>query len=341
MKTQFSRLGIFMAFAFSAISSGMAARAAGEKPDSASQPLSVILDTDIGDDIDDSWALTMLLKSPQFDVKLITTTCGKAEYRAKLIAKMLTAAGRTDIPIGLGAGGVLEKGSINDWVKDYRLRDYPGKIHEDGAKAIVETLNALAEKKLPVTIIAIGPLHTLEAALKLDAGIAPKADFVGMHGSVRKGYENNPEPCVEYNMTYVPGAQKVFAAPWRSIAITPLDTCGLVKLTGSEFANLKSSNDPLVKALLENYRIWAHMKSTDDLSESTVLFDTVAVYLADPGPKPLLELERLHIKVTDQGMMAIDPQGSLMIVATNWKNLAEYQECLVKVLNAPVVKPQP
>jgi len=34
----------------------------------------VILDTDIGIDIDDTWALGLLLKCPELDVKLITTT---------------------------------------------------------------------------------------------------------------------------------------------------------------------------------------------------------------------------------------------------------------------------
>ena len=46
----------------------------------------VVLDTDIGDDIDDTWALVTLLKCPQFDLKLVTTTFGKAEYRAKISA---------------------------------------------------------------------------------------------------------------------------------------------------------------------------------------------------------------------------------------------------------------
>jgi len=54
----------------------------------------VILDTDIGDDIDDTWALIILLKSPDFDLKLVTTTHGKAVYRAKLVARILEAAGR-------------------------------------------------------------------------------------------------------------------------------------------------------------------------------------------------------------------------------------------------------
>jgi inosine-uridine nucleoside N-ribohydrolase len=307
---------------------------AGETTEKAAKPLPVILDTDIGDDIDDTWALAMLLKSPQFDVKLVTTTCGKSEYRAKLIAKLLTVAGRTDILVGLGAGGRDGSGGQADWVKDYRLADYPGKIIEDGPRAVVQTINTLAEKKSPVTIIAIGPLQTLEAALKLDAGIAAKADFVGMYGSVRKGYDNNPTPCVEYNMTAVPSAKAVLSAPWRSSAITPLDTCGLVRLTGAEFDSLKSSPDPLVKAVLENYRIWSQKATVDDLKQSTVLFDTVAVYLADPGPKPLLELELLQIGVTDTGMTVIDANGAKMNVATTWKDLNEYQGHLVKVLLA-------
>ena len=73
----------------------------------AAEIIPVILDTDIGDDIDDTWALTMLLKSPLLDLKLVTTTRGKAEYRGKLVAKILTAAGRTDVPVGLGEGGRL------------------------------------------------------------------------------------------------------------------------------------------------------------------------------------------------------------------------------------------
>ena len=77
----------------------------------------VILDTDIGDDIDDTWALAMFLKSPDLDLKLVTTTCGKAEYRAKLIAKLLTAAGRTDIPIGLGEGGLAGTGGQQAWCR--------------------------------------------------------------------------------------------------------------------------------------------------------------------------------------------------------------------------------
>ena len=51
-------------------------------------------------------------------------------------------------------------------------------------------------------------------------------------------------------------------------------------------------------------------KSVDELHESTVLFDTVAVYLANPGPKPLIKLETLPIVVTKDGFTRVDPKGT-------------------------------
>ncbi len=62
----------------------------------------VIFDTDIGDDIDDTWALALLLRCPELDVKLVVGDYGKPVYRARLLARMLQTAGRQDIPIGIG-----------------------------------------------------------------------------------------------------------------------------------------------------------------------------------------------------------------------------------------------
>ncbi|HTY85922.1 MAG TPA: nucleoside hydrolase [Candidatus Acidoferrum sp.] len=301
-------------------------------------PIPVILDTDIGDDIDDTWALTMLLKSPPFDLKLVTTTTGKAEYRAKIVARMLTIAGRTDVAIGLGAGSREGTGGQVDWVRDYPLRNYPGRVLEDGVQALIDMVNTEASNGTPVTIIAIGPLETLNEALTRDPGIARKANFVGMMGSVHKGYDNKPRPEVEYNMHFIPGAKKVFAAPWQSFAITPLDTCGLVKLSGSEFEQVKTNQDALVQALLENYRIWSGKTNVTQLTESSVLFDTVAIYLADPGPKPLLGLETLNLSVSDRGMTTIDPAGCKMTVATSWTDLPGYRDFLLRSLTRATIQ---
>jgi inosine-uridine nucleoside N-ribohydrolase len=286
-------------------------------PAADKEKIPVILDTDIGDDIDDTWALIMLLKSPQFAVKLVTTTYGKAEYRAKLLAKVLTVAGRTDVAVGLGAGGRDGVANQEAWVKEYQLSDYRGKLHEDGVAALVDTINGSPR---PMTVIAIGPLNTVAAALDRDPQIAGKASFVGMHGSVRKGYG---------------GGQKVLSAPWRQISITPLDTCGLVNLAGPRFQKLAASHDPLVQVLLENYRIWAKKDQLNQLAASSVLFDTAAVYLAFPDQRALMKLETLSITVTDDGFTRIDPAGRSMVVATEWQDLDGYRDLLVQILTEP------
>lgn len=95
---------------------------------------------------------------------------------------------------------------------------------------------------------------------------------------------------------------------------------------------MAASDDALVRALLENYRIWAKKESVKELTASSVLFDTVAIYLALPGSKPLLRLEDLRINVRPDGLTVIDPAGTQMSVATAWKDLPGYEDFLVSRL---------
>jgi len=290
----------------------------------------VIYDTDIGDDIDDTWAFVMMLKSPQFDVKLVSTDCLKSQARGKLLAKLLTVAGRTDVPIALGPGA--EGGTNQDaWTEGYSLQDYPGKIHEDGVQAIIDTINNSPE---PITVIAVGPLQTMAAALEKDPGIARKAHFVGMHGSVYKGYGGSDKISAEYNVRRdAAAARTALCAPWRSTVITPLDTCGLVNVGGTRYQALKACGCPLTKALLENYQAWAEKRGQQgELTASSTLFDTVAIYLALPGEKDLVTFESLKIAVTEDGFTKVDPAGAEMKVAVDWKDLESYRDLLVKIL---------
>ena len=80
----------------------------------------VILDTDIGCDIDDTWALAMLLRSPELDLKLVVTDTGNTAYRARVAAKLLEIGGRTDVPVGVGIHLADET-----WVAGYELRIIP------------------------------------------------------------------------------------------------------------------------------------------------------------------------------------------------------------------------
>ncbi|MHC4694825.1 MAG: nucleoside hydrolase [Planctomycetota bacterium] len=301
----------------------------------------VIFDTDIGDDIDDTWALILLLQSPEFDVKLVTSAVNNTEEKAKIVAKILQAAGRTDIPVGIGVQHNKRNHRQREWVGDYKLSSYPGTIYRDGVKAIVDTI---MKSPKPITVVAVGPLPNIAAALKQEPKIAGKARFVGMHGSIRKGYGGSSRISAEYNVRAYPKAvQKVFAAPW-DVTITPLDTCGIVHLRGDKYQKVLKANTTLSKTLIANYRAWYKqgiLNSKKDLSKdqvnkrtnqqinsrSTTLFDTVGIYLA--MTTKLVKMEKLGINVTDDGYTRIDKNAKVINCATEWKDLGAFEDFLV------------
>ena len=105
----------------------------------SSQPpkIPVILDTDIGSDIDDAWALALLLKSPELDLKMLLTDTGNPKYIGAIAGKYLEAAGRTDVPIGLGIYEHEGKGAQESWLGNYQISDYPGRVYKNGVAKMI------------------------------------------------------------------------------------------------------------------------------------------------------------------------------------------------------------
>jgi len=295
----------------------------------------VILDTDIGYDMDDTWALAMMLKSPELDIKLITTDTQDTTYSAKIAAKMLEIAQRTDISVGIGIdcvkdmkarGYEVSRNQIG-WVENYDLASYPGKVCENGVDAIIDTIMNSTEQ---ITLICIGPVPNIAKALELEPKIAEHARIVGMFGSIRRGYQNSDKISAECNVnSYPKECRKVFEAAW-DITITPLDTCGLVKLQGEKYKRILACHDPVIKAVIENYGIWKWNGEAHPDSCSSILFDTVAIHLA--YSQEFLEMETLGIKITDEGFTVIDDKAKKIHCAMNWKDLPGYEDYLVERL---------
>jgi len=330
-------LAVFTVILSSCATGGDSSRPSGQK-------IPVIFDTDICDDIDDTWALSLLLQSPEFDVKLITTEVRNTPSKAKVVAKFLETVGRTDIPIGIGVQHNNAGHRQQAWIEGYELSSYPGRIYEDGVQALIDTIMKSRRK---IKLVAVGPVPNIAAALEREPRIAKKAEFVGMHGSVRRGYGNDPTPSAEYNVVaFVKEAQKVFTAPW-DMTITPLDTCGIVNLKDQKYQKVLNNNSTLTNALIENYRAWYRqgiLNENKDLSEadlnkrvarklnssSTTLFDTVAIYLA--MSTDLVKMEKLPIVVTDDGYTRIEEGGKAINCATEWKDLGAFEDLMVERL---------
>ena len=302
---------------------------------------SVILDTDIGTDIDDTWALSMLLASPELELKLITSVSGDARYRAALCARLLTVAGRADVPIGIGIGGPLHLpaalagtpqaafvGAIDAALAEHR------DVRADGVEAMITTIMSAPE---PVTVIGIGPLTNVAEALRRCPQIVERANFVGMHGSLRVGYRGAAAPAAEYNVVAdVASARAVLSAAW-DITITPLDSCGSVVLKAGAYRQFHdyahAHPGSMAAAVLANYRIWLDAVGAPAerlASRSTTLFDTVAVYLAYADSA--LTMETVSVSVDDAGFTRETPAGRSMRIATGWQDAAAFEALLLERL---------
>lgn len=297
----------------------------------------IVLDTDIGLDVDDVWALAFLLKCPELDVKLILTNTGDTRYSACLVAKLLQIAGRADIAIGIGVPVDPNLPRTHAaWLDDYDINQYRGPVFEDGVGALIDVVKNSPDM---VTIIEIGPTRNLAEAISRHPAIAQKARLIAMLGSLRKGYRGAGEPAREYNaFKDAKSCRIALEAPW-DITLVPLDTCGTVSLRGERFDRLRACDDPLVHAVLENHFLWADavrgwqpMKDFDANAGPSILYDTVPVYLAFSDH--LLSMEDLHVRVTDDGWTKIDDAGAHMRCATGWADQDGFADFLVERLIA-------
>ncbi len=247
----------------------------------------ILLDTDIGSDIDDAFALALILKSPEFDLLGVTTVSGDAEARARLAAKLLEDAGRQDVPVVAGAPG--------QFIPSFQCRLADGFKSPSLLPGTAEDfLNSVINRRPgEVTVIAIGPLTNVAALLKKHPDAAKKIkQIVLMGGSIDRGYAPNSPPEPEYNIRMDPaGAQVVFASG-VPLLIAPLDVTAMLQLDAAARHRIFTRLTPITDDLTLLYHLWN--------SETPTLFDPMAVALViDPT---LCEVKSLAISVDSKGM---------------------------------------
>lgn len=290
----------------------------------------IILDTDIGNDIDDSFALALLLTINNVDVKMISTCFQETEYRAKIVAKILRELGRTDIPIAIGVdNGQKSEPSLQRFVKDFSWDNYEGVVYTDCVDAII---SCIKESEENVTIISIGAATNLANVLECYPEVVNKSEIIGMYGSVRKGYKGKDKPCPEANI-YVDldSFKKIMNSDWK-FTMVPLDACREFLLDGEGYQKIKSSDNELCKLVMEQYTIWQEdyhggAVKYDINTGTSILFDIPPIlYLYN---KNWFKSEMLHIKSTDDKMTIERPDGKLCEVLTDIQNDGELEEFVV------------
>jgi inosine-uridine nucleoside N-ribohydrolase len=262
----------------------------------ASQNQLVILDTDIGDDIDDAFALALVLQSPELKLLGITTTYGQTHIRARIVDRYLHAVQRTDIPIAVGT----ETPHPNP-LTQFRYAEnspYPDRNYPSAAAFALEQIRLHPNE---ITLIAIGPLANVGAMIDADPSTFRKLKrVVMMGGSIYRRYGDlpflkarGPEP--EWNILRdIESARKLLASG-VPVYMMPLDSTQL-KLDETKREILFSHGTPLTDQLTLLYHQWGQLTPT--------LFDPMAVaYALDPDLCPVTPL---HIRVDDQGYTRVE-----------------------------------
>jgi len=211
----------------------------------------IILDTDIGDDIDDALALALALQSPELDVRAVTTVIDDTETRTRLAWKEMGLYGRHDIPLGTGASQPLL-----DPMRTTRARQFqvltaadtvPAAAHRRAAGLIIDTL---MHSPRPVTLVPIGPLTNIALALRSGPDIRPKiARIVLMGGAFHMLYQ-------EYNIWRDRIAAEIVFSSGVPITAVGLDVTTRCKLQPADLARLRAADNPASQFLVRLIGLW-------------------------------------------------------------------------------------
>lgn len=265
--------------------------------------LPVIVDMDIGDDIDDAFALGLLLSSPEIEIVGITTAWGDTALRVRLLERLLRETGHSGIPV---AQGIATANPTPFTQARYAER---GAAPARPLAATDFLLHQIRQRPGQITLLALGPLTNVGAAIARDpATFGQLKQVVMMGGSVHAGYRKSQYVASrpadkEYNIVSdVAGAQALFASG-VPIVMMPLDSTQ-IRLDEVERNALFGHGSPLTDALTLLYHQWIDSYQPWS-STMPSLFDVVPVaWLADPLVCPTT---LLHISVDDDGMTRAQP----------------------------------
>jgi purine nucleosidase len=249
----------------------------------------VIFDTDIGDDIDDAYALGLLLRSPEVQVLGVTTAFEDTHLRARLAARFLSAAGRGDVPVYEGPKtAAATHFTQKTWAEGTTDRSFPD--------AIEFALETIRKNPGQITLVAVAPLTNVGVLIKRDPETFRKLKrVVLMGGSVAMGYGGKKEPEVEWNIFNDVAAAKALFGSGVPLYVMPLDSTEIA-LGPERQAQLFTKKTGMTKALEELTAEW----SAAGKHTSPTLFDPVAVaYAVKPEICPMTPM---RIEVDDKGM---------------------------------------
>ena len=270
--------------------------------------MQLLLDTDIGTDVDDALALGVLIGSPEVDLVGITTVYGDTLLRARLASRLLRISrpGST-IPIVAGESNTRSRRPV--WWPGHEGQLYDDLAMEPigtatvGVEFLVETARRLRGQ---IDVLAIGPLTNIAAALDLDPEFAHNVrQLVVMGGDFREDGR-----VAEHNFrSDVSAAQRVFDSK-IPIVVGGLDLTTQIKVTESDLDRIASSGAFGIALSNEITQWWEFHGHAWNNPHDPIL----ALWLLAPG---LFEPTRSRVRIDDEGISTGTPDdlGNVVILS--------------------------
>lgn len=243
------------------------------------------IDCDPG--IDDALALAYLLRTG-VEIASIGVVQGNAKVAvvAENTRRLLALAGRTDIRVSVGThdpivgefwGGAPHVHGV-DGLGGVELP--PSHIAYDDFAASDRLIELARQYGTRLRIIALGPLTNIAAAIAREQALPQMVDNIVIMGGAYRA-RGNVTPQAEANIYADPhAAARVFAAPWRTLLLVPLDITHQHLLSADDNRRLSASTDPLVRRISEMMNFYLQAYHDMYGQPRCVLHDPLAAALA-------------------------------------------------------------
>ena len=259
-------------------------------------PEPVIIDTDVGDDIDDAFALAIALHDPRLQVIGITTAWGDTWTRTLLVRRLLATLDRKDVVVAQGPR-TANKVTFTQkkWAEGATDRTAP----PDAIEFIRDQVN---QRPGQITLIALAPLSNIEALQKQAPDALHKLkQVVLMGGSIYAGYNQGGAIPVatsnaEYNIASAPRGLTLLLESGVPVRMFPLDSTQ-IKFDEVRRDRLFAYGSPASDALALLYHQWRLLNDWGQITPT--VFDVVpVVWMLQPAACPL---KPMRIEVDARG----------------------------------------
>lgn len=219
----------------------------------------MLLDTDIGSDVDDALALGLILASPELELEAVTTVGRHGGVRARVAASLLGLAGRHGVDVCIGAERpCLREAARFHWFEHEEACIAPAEAAPVCSEPGPERIVRAARESPGLELVAIGPMTTVARALALDPELPERVGGLTIMGGhlreVRVG-RHLCDPGIDYNLCSDPeAATAVLGAGFRT-TLVPADITLSTWLRDGDVTRLAGAG-PVARELARQVEIW-------------------------------------------------------------------------------------